>query len=140
MWMNYSHSLKGGLTLIEVVGALALLSTLLVGILLAFARHERQIRQSRRTIEVVDEVDKLLYMWMSQGGAVPRDASGTMPEDVNLVWRTETVSFAHRDVLGIDVVRLEVTSKSDAYPAKPIVSLDLPVPSPQWGVVQEERP
>ena len=80
MCENYSgYSAKKGLTLIEVVVSLALLSTLFVGVLMAFNRHAEQIRGSRRTLDVVRRLDALLYEWRTQGGTVPQDDTGKFP-------------------------------------------------------------
>ena len=76
-----------GLTLVEVTASLALLSTLFVGMLLAQDRHTRQIRNARRTIDLVGQVDRLLYGWMEKNRAIPRQATGPLGDDEDLVWK-----------------------------------------------------
>jgi len=70
-----NYSTKAGLTLIEVSAALALLSTLLVGMLVAHNRHTEQIRRSRQTLDALRQVDALLYRWMGSNGVIRRKAS-----------------------------------------------------------------
>lgn len=125
-------SAKAGLTLVEVLAALALLSTLLVGILMASNRHTEQIRRSRQTLEVLHRVDALLYRWTGSGGMVPRKANGQIPGRDELIWKTHVVSKQHRQRLGIELVRLEVFPERGTLSEEPIVALDLAVPAAEW--------
>ncbi len=129
-------STKAGLTLVEVLAALALLSTLLVGTLMAHSRHAEQIRRSRRTLDALRRVDELLYRWMATDGLIPRTATGSLPgegesgED-EWIWRTRLLSRDHCQSLKVDVVRLEVFPRREAAARQPVVALDLAVPAAQ---------
>jgi prepilin-type N-terminal cleavage/methylation domain-containing protein len=126
-----NYSTKTGLTLIEVLAALALLSTLLVGILLAGHRHTGQIRRSRQALDVLHRVDELMYRWMATDGLIPREATGRLPGEEEFLWKTRVVSQDHAESLRIDVVRLEVFSRREASSDRPLVALDLAVPAAQ---------
>lgn len=124
---------RRGLTLLEVVVALALVSTLLVGLLVAARRHAGQIERSRRTLDVVARVDALVYRWLGKGGLVLQEGQGDLPGDDGLVWKTELVDSSYRQELGIDVFRLSVLAKKDPPGQPPIVSLELASVWPDWS-------
>jgi len=130
---NCSH--PRGITLVEVLGALALLSVLLVGVLAAHHRHARQIARARKTLAAAEQVDAMLYEWANGSGGLPRDARGDLSEG-EFWWQTRVISQRHRAKLGIDIVRLTVYAKEDldtqAERAKPLISLELASPAPQW--------
>ena len=64
------------MTLIEVVGGLALLGTLLVAVLLAKAKYTRQAATADRKLQAVAAADELLTAWRQDPNALPRDGSG----------------------------------------------------------------
>jgi prepilin-type N-terminal cleavage/methylation domain-containing protein len=119
---------RRGLTLVEVTVSLALLSTLLVGMLVAQDRHTRQIRTARRTINLVGQVDQLLYGWMEKNSAIPRQATGPLEGDEDLVWTTRPLPTANSRELEVDVVRLEVHHRRDLAGGPPELVIDLAVP------------
>ncbi len=100
-------SRPAGLTLIEVVAAIAILGTILVGVVLAKARHTRQLALTARREVAVRLADELLSQWWTGGDGVPVGVSG---EDANasLAWRTRRVPNPPIERLGARVVRLEV--------------------------------
>ena len=57
---------RGGLTLIEVVIGLLLLSTLLSSLLLSHQRHARQLQLAQRTLAAIDSADRLLADWFAE--------------------------------------------------------------------------
>src|SRR4051812_8008804 len=82
---------RRAMTLIEVVGGLALLGTLLVGVLLAKAKFTRQAATADRKLQAVSAADELLVAWRQDPLALPRDGVGTVPGgggDRQLSWRT----------------------------------------------------
>ena len=68
-WRNGRQS---GLTLIEVVVAIAIAGTLLVSTLAGLAAHQRQVRSAERKAIALDAVDRFLSIWSASGF---RDAS-----------------------------------------------------------------
>jgi type II secretory pathway component PulJ len=115
------------LTLIEVVVSLGLLSTLLVGILVAYHRHAERIRTSQQSLIALDGIDRLMCDWASQGISTPCPARGELPGEEAFTWRTETIKADYQEPLGIDVVRLAVFRKESSWDDEPIVSIDLAV-------------
>src|SRR5688500_6139833 len=83
---------RRGMTLVEVVGGLALLGTLLVAVLLARGRYIRQAAIADRRLQAVAAADALLAQWHQDPRSLPRAASGDVPGDGQFTWRTRTVS------------------------------------------------
>jgi prepilin-type N-terminal cleavage/methylation domain-containing protein len=104
----WTFSRRRGLTLIEVVAGLALLSVLLVAVLTAKARATRQWINSARRLEATAAADRLLTRWWPDRAHFPRDAAGRVPGDSGLFWRTSTVRNDAVNSLVASVVRLEV--------------------------------
>src|SRR5688500_13208484 len=97
-----------GLTLREVVAGLALLSTLLVAVLTTRAKLTRQWAAAERRLRATEAADALLTAWWQDVKTFPRRASGAVPGDDRMSWRTEVVSNELADRLEATVVRLEV--------------------------------
>jgi hypothetical protein len=130
MYARYSDSWKSrALTLIEVITALALLSTLLVGMLVAFKKNAEQIRAGLAVREVVAGVDELLLSWAQQGTYPPAEGTGRLPGVDGFTWRTRIVSRQVRNTLALDIVRLEVRAEHASATDAPIVAIELPVPA-----------
>ncbi len=126
---SFSYGKQPALTLIEVLTALAILSTLLVGILVAFRRNAEQIQAEAKARRALTRVDHLLWEWARQGVYAPRDADGTLSEKEQLRWHTHVVSRAYRTTLGLDIVRLQVEPSTRRSRSHPLVTIDLPVPA-----------
>lgn len=146
---------RRGLSLIEVVAALTLVGTLLVGIVMARARHTHQAALAERKLLAVQAVDELLLRWYtpsSSGGnqpeadkrvlsinapqsRIPLDSTGSFDSAPALSWRTELVSdpvneqALERFKLG--VVRLTVTDDQAGPEADPLLVIDLAAPAEQ---------
>jgi len=121
-----------GLTLVEVLAAVALLCGLLVGIMVAFDKHARQITRADERLEAYRHLDELLYQWSEGGTGMPAEGHGELPDAEDLSWRTRVVSTRNRDSLGVDVIRLTVVSSKEGATAEPLIELELAVPSPHW--------
>ncbi len=119
---------RPGLTLIEVVAAMALLSTLLVGTLVAFQKNAERIRAAVTVREVIARVDELLLGWAEQGIYPPAQSQGELPGIDGFKWETRVASRQFRHALALDIVRLQVRAE-DATDAVAILSLDIPVPA-----------
>lgn len=97
-----------GLTLIEVVAAIAILGTILVGVVLSRARHTRQFALAQRKAIAVEAADALIAGWW-EGPAVPVDASGVVErEGIDLAWRTREIANESIEAIGARVVRVEM--------------------------------
>lgn len=99
---------RSAMTLVEVVGGLALLATLLVGILLARGRFAHQMRSADRRLAAVAAADRILTAWHQDPRAFPRSGAGSVAGDAQMSWRTQVVPNAPLNDLGAQVVRLDI--------------------------------
>jgi len=120
---------RHGLTLIEVMASLALLSTLLVGMLLAFKKNATQIRAGLAVREVLTSVDALVLSWAQQGVYPPVQATGALPGRDGFIWRTRVISREWEATLHLDIIALEVRAVEAPTSAAPLITLELPVPA-----------
>lgn len=125
-----------GLTLIEVVAALAILGTLLVGIVLAKSRHTHQLVRAQAQTRAVVAADELITGWWTSLDGVPIDEQGELPGDRPLRWQTRLVDNDEIAALGARVVRVELFDIADATArgkgdGDPLVSVDLVVRDPE---------
>lgn len=135
-WTTCSRcSRASGLTLIEVVAAIAILGTLLVGIVLAKARHTRQLALAEEKRDIVDAADELIAGWWRAGAAVPIDQAGTIDTDPPLQWQTTLVPHETLDDLGTRLVRVFVYEPGADLNAgedgQPLVIVDLVLNEPR---------
>ena len=77
------------MTLIEVMAALAILGSLLVGILLAKNRLSQQSALASRRLDAVAAADGLLTSWRHSEEGIPREASGEVPGYNGFAWETK---------------------------------------------------
>lgn len=96
-----------GLTLIEVVAAIAILGTILVGVVMAQSRLLRQLGRAERERRAVRAADDLIAGWWN-GGGVPTDATGAVPGGDRLTWETRSQPNPAIEALGARVVRVRV--------------------------------
>jgi prepilin-type N-terminal cleavage/methylation domain-containing protein len=102
------RSTPAGLTLIEVVAAIAILGSILVGIMLATSRHSRQLALAERKKEAVRAADKLITRWRTQQDGVPINQEGRVKFNDSLRWRTRRVNNETIEKLSGRVVRLSL--------------------------------
>jgi prepilin-type N-terminal cleavage/methylation domain-containing protein len=130
-WNKYwSNSPRDGLTLIEVVVGLLLLSTLLAGLLLSHGRHARQVQLAQRKLAAIESADQLLADWFAAPDGIPvpatGKATGRAPGPTSLWWETFVADTRHLETLGALTVRVlirEGEPGDDA--AQPLVDLSL---------------
>ena len=97
------------MTLVEVVAGLALLGSLLVGLLLARIALSRQRTQADQRLEAVEGCDRLLSAWQASGQKVPHRSSGRANNGGHLKWSTRVLRTLTIETTAIEVVRLEIT-------------------------------
>jgi type II secretory pathway pseudopilin PulG len=127
---NYSASRRArGATLIEVLGGLALLSSLLVAILFAQAGYTRQSAIAERRTRAVSAADELLQGWWRQPERFPVSTSGVIAGSSGLSWKTRLVSTTGLQNLEAQVVRLDIIDeRGTSRDAPPLVSVDVVLP------------
>jgi prepilin-type N-terminal cleavage/methylation domain-containing protein len=142
---SFRFSRRAGLTLIEVIAAIVILGTILVGIVLSKSRHTRQIALTQRKMEAVRAADRLLTRWWTGPDGIPVDKSGQVPQNPSLRWRTRVVPNPEVALLGARVVRLEIleTRKGPGIEADATladVEVVLALPPEEEDVDEQEDP
>jgi type II secretory pathway pseudopilin PulG len=97
------------MTLVEVVAGLALLGSLLVGLLLAKAGLSRQRAEAGQRLEAIAAADALLAQWRSEGRPMLRHATGRTGLDGRFTWSTLLLRNERVAGMSIEVVRLELS-------------------------------
>lgn len=130
---------RSGLTLVEVIAALVILTVLLGGVLGAQRRALEQLAKADARLRAVDAVESLLDSWCDPvTGAVlpPTDAKGEL--DGTLRWTVELRQTPETDRLLGNVLHLTVNRRSDGE-----VLLRLQLITPDLGIdnqaPEEER-
>jgi hypothetical protein len=114
------------MTLIEVVAGLALLGSVLAGVLVTKAAYTRQARAAERRSAAAAEADALLTAWWGDQKLKPRDDAGLTPKGFRWVRRIRPDPKA--EALGMQVLHLELTDPSTSVPESPVVVVELVVP------------
>lgn len=131
---------RRGLTLIEVVTALAILSTLLVGMLAAFRKNADRVRTQLAVREATAGVEQLLFSWTQQGLYPPTQGNGQLPGVDGFRWETRVASRQYRETLGVDIVCLEIRRDDAPRRSPPVITLELPVPADVGPLPGDARP
>ena len=129
--MKLNH--RPAFTLIEVVLGLTLMGTVLVGSILAFSRHRRQLAIAESRVEATQLADRLLTRLSAMPDGVPLRSQGRIPGYPGLFWKTSVVRLASPFETPIRIIRLEIRDAASRQVsplvsveiAKPIANLDL---------------
>lgn len=113
---SISWRLNKGMTLIEVTFGLALLGSLMVGLLLARESLSRQGMRAARRIAAVEACDRLLSQWQLDTKGIPRRGTGPVGSDGKLQWTTRVRGVELVEHLTLEVVRLEVIDTGTKVP------------------------
>lgn len=112
-------------TLVEVIAGIALLGTLLAGLMLGFSAHVRQYQAARLRIQAIEKLDRQLALWYADGSELPIDSAGPLSSQPPLTWRTSTVRSPQAGRLNAVVVRVEVRRPDRADSSHPVVVVEL---------------
>ena len=110
------------MTLVEALAGIGLLGTLLVAILVAESRANRQAWAADRQMEACRAADELLHGWWAERKPPPAAGRGDVPGRDGWQWRTHTRPNPAAEQIGAQVVVLEVLRRGEAEPA---VTLEL---------------
>src|SRR5258706_1624320 len=113
---------RRAMTLVEVVGGLGLLATLLVALLLAKARYTHQAAAADRRLQAVAAADALLAGWHQDPRSLVRAGSGAVAGGGEFSWRTQGIVNAPVGELGAAVVRLEILDERPEAAANPVIT------------------
>ena len=118
------------MTLVELLAGLALMGSVLTGLLVARQRCLIQWRQANLRIDTCLAADQLLASCWQQPQSLPRAGSGTTGAQRQYTWTTQRVPNAEVELLGGRVIRLEVAGSGAAAPR---VIVDVVVPAERNG-------
>jgi type II secretory pathway component PulJ len=120
------------MTLIEVLAGLALLATLLVGVVLASVRQAQQIRAAQRRLLAITALERAIPRWLERAEGFPVGERGRFAEVTNLEWETRPLEVPEPNVLGLTVARVEVfdavRQKGAAESRRALVGVDIALP------------
>ncbi len=137
-------SRRAGLTLIEVIAAITILGTLLVGIVLAHARHTHQIALTQRKQLAARVADEMIGRWWTRPEGMPIGEAGVVDAAPSLVWETRIVANPPIERLGARALRLEIR---EADPPRwqveagdeTLVQVDLVLPEAARAINQPDK-
>jgi hypothetical protein len=95
-----------GITLVEVLGALALLGTILVWMIASQSRIVKQAGRAQRRLDAIRLADHLLTGWWQDRTKFPVQGSGPVGDE--MIWLTKKIQKPELERLGAQVVRLEI--------------------------------
>jgi hypothetical protein len=127
-WIRSSTRHRAGTTLVEVLAALVLTGSLLVALVLAKSRHERQWDTAQRRLAAVRAADQLLAGWWAEPGSMPLSGTGVVEDQPQLLWRTSLVSNTPVEQLGARVLQLELLAADGRVHEPPLAMVELVVP------------
>ena len=125
---------RSGVTLIEVLAALALLGSLAVAMVLSRGRLVEQHQRAEQKMQAIDIADQLLAQWWaSEPKAIPVNTSGPVEGHQDWVW--ETASYQQRALQPFDahIVRLRIVDASALGEPVELTSIDVVVPLDSGG-------
>jgi type II secretion system protein I len=136
---TFSHLLGSrGLTLIEVLAALAILATMLWGVLAVKTSAIRQAHRAEQQLVAVEIADQLLNQWCASG-ETPVPDEGGLEAHPSWGWRTTIVSDSESEVWGSEIAELQIVDLSGDKEYPPILSVQfLLPPRPRGGSRPED--
>lgn len=114
------------LTLLEVVAALALLTTMLVMILAAHDRLAHQTRRAELRLVAIDAADQLLATWTTTSPMVIPAAQGELATRPPLYWQVTAIASPELLPYGVGVAELRVFDEqaASAHQGAPLASVE----------------
>ena len=122
------HAPPRGFTLLEVVVGLILMATVLVGALLSFSSHQRQLAFADKRIAAVSYADEILARLTAGQRQLPRSMRGTVAEQPNWYWETSVVGTTAPMNVPVYVVRFRVVEVRPDGSTQMLTSVDVVEP------------
>ena len=113
---------RQGLTLVEVLTSVVLLSTLLVGMLTAYSKLVRQIDRAEKLNIAVKITDQLLADWFRSPGRLAEYRQGQFEGHDEFQWRLTRRQAGSDSQYGAQILVLNVFHRDDE---KPVLSIEL---------------
>ncbi|TWU58092.1 prepilin-type N-terminal cleavage/methylation domain-containing protein [Rubripirellula reticaptiva] len=114
-----------GFTLLEVLVGLAIMASVLVSSLLAFAAHQRARRFAEAKLAAVGVADELLFQLSGGRGGIPPAGRGVVPGRSGWWWQTELVGLAAPAGIPMSVVRFRIIEATAPGKQQTLVSVDI---------------
>ena len=114
---------RRGVTLLEVIVALALMGSVLVSSLLAFSKHRNQLSMAQKRIEATMIADQIVGRLASQRDGMPIGIRGTVAGKPNWIWQTTPIGFTTLATVPMRVVRFQILEIGAS--STQLVSVDL---------------
>jgi hypothetical protein len=117
------------------LAALVILGTILAGMVMAKARHTRQIVLTQQRQVALRLADQLINRWWMSPQGVPINQRGALEGDVAWTWETRVVENTAIENLGGRVVRVEVrpAQTQEIRPStddETLIAVELVLPDP----------
>ncbi|PAY16018.1 hypothetical protein CKO51_28790 [Rhodopirellula sp. SM50] len=114
-------------TLLEIIVALALMGSVLVGSMLAFSRHRNQLSMAEKRLEATRVADRLVHELSAQQGGLPIGTRGAVAGKGDWVWQTSLVGSTSLATVEMQVVRFEILELGAASAS--LITVDLVKPA-----------
>ena len=115
---------RQALTLVEVITSIALLSTLLVGMLTAYNRHVRQLSRASDIQVAVKLSDQLMSEWFRSDEPISEHRLGVFSSNPEFSWQLSIKPAGTERQLGARILLFEVFKINGPQP-KSVMSLEL---------------
>ena len=116
---------RHGLTLLEVVAGLTLLATLLVGTILTYGSHIRQVKAAQQRLNATEIAERLLVEWYESEDGPPIRDEQIIEGTEGLRWRTTPLEATDSNPFQARIVRLEIFDPKTGAEPLPLVYVDL---------------
>ncbi len=115
-----------GLTLIEVLAGIVLISTLLVTVLVTSGKHTRRIAEAQRQLQAAGALDRLMAQWHASNLPYPGATTGHLPDYPEWFWKSSwRVLPTDNPQWPVQVLRVEVFSPDEDLPLAQVELLDV---------------
>ncbi len=103
---------RRGLSLIEVVASIALLSVLMVSMLSAWTHQKQQLERSEQRLIAAELLDEQLAVWFSRAEGPPFPSTGRFGR-TRMTWRTYRTPQSQPMLGGLLAVTVEVNDEAN---------------------------
>ena len=106
---------RAGLSLIEVVGSIALLVTMFVMILKAWTIHQQQIHRAELLMTAVRLLDQQMTTWYANPNGPPVNTAGGFSVTTPLYWETRLLPKTTDLLPGMQKLQVTVFEKANEH-------------------------
>lgn len=126
-----SSKCSAGVTLVEVIAALAIIATLVIVTLGAHSRLVKQWHRADLCLQGVDVAESLMSEWWENPQKIAHNDRGEVEEPKGWRWVTHSIHDEQLKDNNLEIVQLEVfPPKSSKYANTPALTLDFILDAP----------